>query len=185
MILLQSPAPPSSSLFHDAKSNVSFGRQNAAFYKKKTQGPSRLKFQFQFSGSKRLLFVRVLADWNFDLNFRGKRLLFVRYLSDSWQMPQSGNTLSESRCPIKENKWKSRRTKFLRGGMGWFEEESRSGLGLEMWPIVNKPSLPWTNRILTLTILRKVFGVRCVKNFMIQIVFDFAIFNDGAIIMMH
>ena len=147
--------PPHYSMMQ--KAMFLLGGKMPLFIKCIPQGPSRLKFQF--SGSKRLLFVRVLVDWNFDLKFWGKRLLFVRYLSDSWQMPQSGNTLSESRCPIKENKWKSRRTKFLRGGMGWFEEESRSGLGLEMWPIVNKPFLPWTNRILTLTILRKFYGL--------------------------
>ena len=142
--------PPHYSMMQKAMFLLPFGRQNAAFYKIYPPGSFQIEISISIFGKQKLKF------W---LEFLGKRLLFVRYLSDSWQMPQSGNTLSESRCPIKENKWKSRRTKFLRGGMGWFEEESRSGLGLEMWPIVNKPFLPWTNRILTLTILRKFYGL--------------------------
>ena len=137
-----------------------FGKQKTPF----CQSPSRLKFWFKFFG-------QTTAFCQISLGFLADAP--VRKHVEWKPMPNQGKQMK-----IPENK-------IPEGGLGWFEEESRSGLGLEMWPIVNKPSLPWTNRILTLTILRKVFGVRCVKNFMIQIVFDFAIFNDGAIIMMH
>ena len=156
MILLQSP--PHYSMMQKAMFLLPFGRQNAAFYKKKTgsfqieisisifgkqktpfcQSPSRLKFWFKFSGQK-TAFCQISLGFLADAPVR-KHV--------EWKpMPNQGKQMK-----IPENK-------IPEGGLGWFEEESRSGLGLEMWPIVNKPSLPWTNRILTLTILRKVFGL--------------------------